>query len=453
MLALSPSVRSNRMNPLDPVIAASLPGHAIRWMEIAADGTIAASFFALPVAMLYFARRRPDLTLRPMFVLLGVFIIASGLTHVMDIVTTFWPEYRLDSAIKVMTALVGVLTAIAIWPMMPRALALPSNESLKEVNRFLEQENARRRDAERSASESLASLEQRVGERTEALSKSNVQLEQEIQERQRTEQALRYSETLLRRLHDELEEHIAERTLELTRTIEELQAFSYTISHDLRAPLRAINGFAAIMHEEEIERLSPDGVELLGKIQRNAARMGKLIDGLLEFSRLARAESSTGDVDMESLVRGVTAELSEEYPAKVPEVVVGALPAIKGDAAMLRQVWVNLLSNAYKFSSQNDDPRIRVSASTRDGEVTYRVNDNGVGFDMAYADKLFGVFNRLHTGGAFPGVGVGLAIVRRIVERHGGRVRAESWPGEGTTFHFTLPQAATAPPPRALASP
>jgi signal transduction histidine kinase len=453
MLALSPSVRSNRMNPLDPVIAASLPSHTMRWIEIAADGTIAASFFALPVAMLYFARRRPDLTLRPMFVLLGVFIIASGLTHVMDIVTMYWPDYRLDSAIKVVTALVGALTAIAVWPMMPRALALPSSASLQEANRILGQENARRRDAERSATEMLASLEQRVHERTEALAKSNVQLEQEIQERQRTEQALRYSETLLRRLHDGLEEHIGERTLELTRTIEELQAFSYTISHDLRAPLRAINGFAAIMHEEEIERLSPDGVELLGKIRRNAARMGKLIDGLLEFSRLARAESSTGDVDMESLVRGVTVELADEYPDKVPEVVVGTLPTIKGDAAMLRQVWVNLLSNAYKFSAHNDDPRIRVSASTRDGEVTYRVNDNGVGFDMAYADKLFGVFNRLHAGDAFPGVGVGLAIVRRIVERHGGRVRAESWPGEGTTFHFTLPQSGTAPPPRALESP
>src|SRR6185437_9420205 len=143
-----------------------------------------------------------------------------------------------------------------------------------------------------------ASLEHRVAARTAELAQSNVKLEQEIQDRLRTEQALRYSETLLRRLHDELEDHITERTEELTRTIDELQAFTYTISHDLRAPLRAINGFAAIMREEEADRLSTDGRSLLEKIERNAARMGRLIDGLLEFSRLARAESSIDEVDM-----------------------------------------------------------------------------------------------------------------------------------------------------------
>ncbi|MEO6927633.1 MAG: ATP-binding protein, partial [Casimicrobiaceae bacterium] len=261
--------------------------------------------------------------------------------------------------------------------------------------------------------------------------------------RQRTEQALRYSEALLRRLHDELEDHIAERTEDLTRTIDELHAFSYTISHDLRAPLRAINGFAAIMREEEAARLSEDGNGLLGKIERNAARMGQLIDGLLEFSRLARAESSRDDVDMAGLARGVVTELCEEYGERSPAVVVDALPVVKGDAAMLRQAWVNLLSNAFKFSSRQPQPRVSVSATEGEGEITYHVIDNGVGFDMAYTSNLFNVFSRLHANDTFPGVGVGLAIVRRIIERHGGRVRAESWPGEGTTFHFTLPKAAT----------
>jgi len=442
------------MNPIDPVVAASaaaLPLHPHAWIPIAADAMIAAAYFVLPAAMVYFARRRPDLTLRPMFWLLGVFIVAAGLTHVMDIVTTFWPEYPLEDGVKILTAIVGVATAVAVWPMMPRALALPSTQSLKDVNEFLKQENARRRDAERVVTEAKVSLEQRVAERTEELARSNVQLEQEIQERQRTEQALRYSETLLRRLHDELEEHIAERTEQLTRTIEELHAFSYTISHDLRAPLRAINGFAAIMREEESARLSDDGNALLAKIERNAARMGQLIDGLLEFSRLARAESSQDEVDMSTLARGVIGELTEEYGAKAPEVVVDALPVVKGDAAMLRQAWINLLSNAFKFSSRQAQPRVTISATQGDGEVTYHVMDNGVGFDMAYANTLFSVFSRLHSNDAFPGVGVGLAIVRRIVERHGGRVRAESWPGEGTTFHFTLPTASAAPL-RALAS-
>ncbi len=423
---------------------------ALQWISIAADALIAAAYFALSAAMLYFARRRPDLTLRPMFWLLGAFIVAAALTHLMEIGTIFWPEFRLEDGVKVATALIGVASAIAVWPMMPRALALPSTQSLKDVNEFLKQENAYRREAERAATDAKVSLEQRVTARTEELARSNVQLEQEVQERQRTEQALRYSETLLRRLHDELEEHIAERTEELTRTIDELHAFSYTISHDLRAPLRAINGFAAIMREEEAARLSDDGTALLGKIERNAARMGQLIDGLLEFSRLARAESSRDDVDMVALARGVIADLNEEYGERSPQVVVEALPAAKGDAAMLRQAWVNLLSNAFKFSSRQPAPRVTVSATDGEGEITYHVMDNGVGFDMAYANNLFSVFSRLHASDQFPGVGVGLAIVRRIVERHGGRVRAESWPGEGTTFHFTLPKAAAASPLRAL---
>jgi signal transduction histidine kinase len=441
MLAASTFRERRRMNPAMP----AGPEGTVQWIAVAADAVIAAAYFALPAALVYFARRRPDLTLRPMFWLLGTFIVAAGLTNVMDIVTTFWPEYRIENAIKVLTACVGVSTAIAVWPMMPRALALPSTRSLEEVNAFLREENARRRDAERAANEARASLEQRVVERTTELAQSNVKLEMEVQDRLRTEQALRYSETLLRRLHDELEQHITERTEELTRTIDELQAFTYTISHDLRAPLRALNGFAAIMREEEVARLSPDGNALLEKIERNAARMGRLIDGLLEFSRLARAESARDDVDMAALAKSAVAEVAEEYGPRAPDVTFDALPPVRGDAAMLRQTWINLVSNAFKFSSREAAPRVWIGASDGDGEITYHVRDNGVGFDMADAANLFGVFSRLHANESYPGVGVGLAIVRRIVERHGGRVRAESWPGEGTTFHFTLPKAAPAP--------
>src|SRR6185312_5021584 len=331
MLAASTFRERRRMNPAMP----AGPEGTVQWIAVAADAVIAAAYFALPAALVYFARRRPDLTLRPMFWLLGTFIVAAGLTNVMDIVTTFWPEYRIENAIKVLTACVGVSTAIAVWPMMPRALALPSTRSLEEVNAFLREENARRRDAERAANEARASLEQRVVERTTELAQSNVKLEMEVQDRLRTEQALRYSETLLRRLHDELEQHITERTEELTRTIDELQAFTYTISHDLRAPLRAINGFAAIMREEEVARLSRDGNALLEKIERNAARMGRLIDGLLEFSRLARAESARDDVDMAALAKSAVAEVAEEYGPRAGRDVrrAAAGPRRRGDAA------------------------------------------------------------------------------------------------------------------------
>ena len=150
-------------------------------------------------------------------------------------------------------------------------------------------------------------------------------------------------------------------------------------------------------------------------------------------------------MDDGSWTRGFATVRGGEFGAKAPQVVIDTLPVVKGDAAMLRQTWINLLSNAFKFSSRQAQPRIDITATQGEGEVTYHVMDNGVGFDMAYANTLFSVFSRLHSNDSFPGVGVGLAIVRRIVERHGGRVRAESWPGEGTTFHFTLPTAAAAP--------
>jgi len=319
------------------------------------------------------------------------------------------------------------------------AWALPGVAALVKRNAELAAEIERRDAAAAELARSAATLEARVAERTAEAARANEQLQQEILDRRRTEQSLRYSETLLRRLHEDLEDHIAERTSELTRTIGELEAFSYSISHDLRAPLRAINGFAAILREEHAERLDSDGDELLMKIETNASKMAQLIDGLLDFSRLARAESVSTEIDMTALARGVAAELAGEPAGRSVEIVVGNLPGVVGDEAMLRQVWANLISNAIKFSAPRAAPRIDIGGEARDGERVFHVRDNGVGFDMTYAEKLFGVFNRLHRTDEFPGVGVGLALTRRIVTRHGGRIWADSRDGEGATFHFALP--------------
>jgi light-regulated signal transduction histidine kinase (bacteriophytochrome) len=178
------------------------------------------------------------------------------------------------------------------------------------------------------------------------------------------------------------------------------------------------------------------------KIETNASKMAQLIDGLLDFSRLARAESVSTEIDMTSLARTVAAELAGEPASRTIDIVIGELPPVVGDEAMLRQVWANLISNAIKFSAPRPRPKIEIGGEPREGERLYHVRDNGVGFDMTYGEKLFGVFNRLHRADEFPGVGVGLALTRRIVARHGGRIWAESRNGEGATFTFALPATA-----------
>ena len=217
----------------------------------------------------------------------------------------------------------------------------------------------------------------------------------------------------------------------------ELEAFTYSVSHDLRAPLRAINGFAQVLEDEYSASLPAEGLRLLSVVRGNARRMGALIDDLLAFARAGRQDLNRARVDMEELVGAALDEVLPPAERERTDLELGPLPSCTGDAALLRQVWVNLLSNAVKFSAPRERRRIAVRAGTLDGCPSWEVEDNGVGFDMRYAGKLFEVFERLH-GREFEGTGVGLALVRRIVTRHGGFIRAEGRPGHGATFTFTL---------------
>jgi PAS domain S-box-containing protein len=224
----------------------------------------------------------------------------------------------------------------------------------------------------------------------------------------------------------------------------ELESFSYSVSHDLRSPLRAIDGFSRLLGEDYEQVLDDEGKRLLSVIRQNSQRMGQLIDDLLAFSRLGRKPVSAEHFDMMGLVGEAMAEAKSAIAAH-PRVDVQDLPDVAGDRVLLRQVWVNLISNAFKYSSKRNDAEVHIgSLPADDGATTYFVRDNGVGFDMQYYDKLFGVFQRLHRIDEFPGTGVGLAIVQRVVSRHGGKVWAESEPERGATFYFSIPQGGIA---------
>lgn len=232
-------------------------------------------------------------------------------------------------------------------------------------------------------------------------------------------------------LNEELEKRVRERT-------EEMESFSYSVSHDLRAPLRAINGYANILEEDYNDRLDEEGKRLLKEVQQNARKMGVLIDDLLAFSRLGRKEIERSAIDMNRLAKQAIkeTELASRHHASIK--LWPLLPA-KGDPALLQNVLNNLVSNAIKYSGKNEKPFIEIRSKRGNGELIYSVKDNGVGFDMQYEGKLFGVFQRLHSADEFPGTGVGLAMAKRIISKHKGRIWAQGKLNEGATFYFSLP--------------
>ena len=241
--------------------------------------------------------------------------------------------------------------------------------------------------------------------------------------------------TEVRQLHLELQSKVEE----LIEVNHELESFSYSVSHDLRSPLRAVDGYSQMMEEDYVGVMDEEAKDLLAKIRRNAQYMGVLIDELLGFSRLGRKEIKKQMVDTRQMVEQALHELSQARPFRA-EVEIDDLPVSYGDRLLLYQIWTNLISNASKYSEKKKSPVIEIGAMDDENETTYFIRDNGAGFDMRYADKLFGVFQRLHSGEEFEGTGIGLAIVHRIITKHGGKIRAEAKVNHGATFYFSLPK-------------
>ncbi len=242
-----------------------------------------------------------------------------------------------------------------------------------------------------------------------------------------------------------LEQSVRERTAELEMANQELEAFSYSVSHDLRAPLRRIDGFSTMLSQRYGPELPPDAARLVDIVEKQTRLMGTLFDDLLRFSRLSRQPLAKRMISIKDLAREILDDLQRENADRKVKVHIGGLPDCLGDEGLLRQVVVNLLSNAFKFTRNRADALVEIDGRVCGQELVYCVRDNGAGFDMQHAKRLFGVFQRLHSLEQFEGTGVGLSIVQRIVQRHGGRIWAEAAVNQGAAFYFTIPMSPAAP--------
>jgi signal transduction histidine kinase len=259
-----------------------------------------------------------------------------------------------------------------------------------------------------------------------------------IREREQVDLALREQQAALQRAHDLLEIRVRERTAELSAAIQDLEAFTYSVSHDLRAPLRHVDAFATLVMDEDGERLSETGRLHLARVSEGAREMGQMINELLKLSQVSRSELHRESVPIRTIVEDVIADLHLELRGRTVEFRVHELPVLRCDPALLRHVLTNLLSNAVKFTRPRSQALIEVGCAGQDGHPAVYVRDNGIGFDMKYSEKIFGVFQRLQAKEVFEGTGIGLAIVQRIVQKHGGRAWALAEKDKGATFYFTL---------------
>lgn len=332
----------------------------VLWMHVLPDILIAMAYFTIPFVLLFVARRRRDLPFNWLLVWFGVFIVACGVTHVMDVWNVWHTEYWIEGFVKIITAVASVPTALFLWRSMPEILALPSQRQLREAN------------------ESLA------------------------------------------------------------RANRELEAFTASVSHDLRSPLTTIAGQAGLL-ELSLAGATDDQKRRLQRIQGSVKQMSELIDALLMLSRISRHTLHRELVDVSALTQEVVADLRRQHPKHDVEVMVQPGMIVHGDRRLLSDMLVNLLGNAWKFTAKTPHPRVDVGQISSGSMATLYIRDNGAGFDMAYEQKLFKPFQRLHGPAEFDGSGVGLATVARIIERHGGRIWAEAKPNNGAVFYFTLP--------------
>jgi signal transduction histidine kinase len=422
--------------------AASSPFDIHNSLRIFSDGLLWFSYFMMAAVLVYllYSKKTEPLPFKSVIVLFVLFFLGCGITHLMDVVAFWRPAFGLITVIRSLTAIVSLITVFALMRVLTKVRDMKSPSALEKIVEQrtkeltdLKSEFQREIVQRNQVEQKLTTAYRDLAEKTSGLEDINRQLI-------KREHDLIKSEQLVKQLNQGLEKQVQSRTAELQSANRELEAFTYSVSHDLRAPLRAIDGYARILEEDYNPRIDSHGKHLLKVSTKNAKYMGQLIDDLLEFSRTSRLAPVKTIFETSEEVRRIIGELMQNEKDRPVEIHVAEMANCEGDHAMLKQIWVNLISNALKYTRKNPAARIEIGCEAREHEIVYFIKDNGVGFEMEYVDKLFGVFQRLHRKEEFEGTGVGLALVKRILERHQGQIWAQAAVGKGAAFFFTLPK-------------
>lgn len=407
-------------------------GHCFFWnpallvLHVGSDLLIALAYYSIPLSLLNLVYRRRDTGFTWIFVLFSLFIFACGTSHIMSLINIWQAWYWLEGLVKLFTAGVSIATALLLWPLIPKLLAMPSLQSLALVNQDLQAEIQVRQAAEAALKKLNAELEMRVSERTQTLAQFNSQLLQENQERTQAEKAL------------------AKQTQALKRSNHELEQFAYMVSHDLREPLRAIQGFTQLLAQRYQGQLDAKADQYIQHIVEGTRRMNALIDDILSYSRLGFQALASEPVNLQELVDEVSKTARLAFASRSPEILFANLPVLQGNPVLLKQLFQNLISNGLKFN-QSVPPRVEVSAVKQPDGWCVAVRDNGIGISEKFLTRIFAVFQRLHTQEAYPGNGIGLAICQKIAEQGGGKIWVESQEQQGSTFYLFFPDLALSP--------
>lgn len=406
---------------------------ALMMVMALSNALIGVSYASIPFFLIIFLRKRRDMPFTWIFFLFGLFILACGTTHIVHVIGLWWPVNWWQATVDTICAFVSVATAIALWPVLPKLLSIPSPTQLRIVNEALVKEKEKLIHTQKELQKAYDEIEIRVERRTNDLMVANKMLQEEIQERKKAMETIN-------ELNISLENRVLARTAQLEESNKELESFSYSVSHDLRAPLRHISGFADMMFKDSNEQLTDQSKHYLNIINDSAKKMGVLIDDLLNFSRTGRMELKKTVFNMRRVVLDTKDIIEASISNRLIHWDIAHMPDVFADYNLMQMVWMNLIDNAVKYTKTKDEAQIEISFVENENDFVFCIRDNGVGFNMKYAQKLFGVFQRMHSKNEFEGTGIGLANVRRIISKHDGRIWAEAETDKGATFFFTLPK-------------